>query len=87
MDDLDEILNHSIEQWGVKQAEIYAFQVRNSLALLAENPEIGRRCDDIRPGYLRFPVGSHTVFYRRRILGIWIVRILHNRMDHQRHLQ
>ncbi|MCG8434648.1 MAG: type II toxin-antitoxin system RelE/ParE family toxin, partial [Gammaproteobacteria bacterium] len=33
--------------------------------LLAENPDIGKACDEIRDGYRKFPQGSHVIFYRQ----------------------
>ena len=49
-------------------------------------PSLGRACDDIRTGYRRYAEGSHTIFYREAGGGIEIVRILHGRMDPDRHL-
>jgi toxin ParE1/3/4 len=38
--------------------------------------------DDIKAGYMYFPVESHTIFYKVAADGIvTIVRILHQRMD------
>ena len=56
------------------------------MADAARDPRRGRPCDDVRAGYFRHPVGSHVVFYRRVAGGIDVVRILHQRMDFQRHL-
>jgi toxin ParE1/3/4 len=51
------------------------------------NPTIGRACNDVRPGYRKHAVGSHTLYYR---IGsddvIDVVRVLHQRMDADRHL-
>jgi toxin ParE1/3/4 len=51
------------------------------------NPTIGRACNDVRPGYRKDAVGSHTLYYR---IGsddvIDVVRVLHQRMDADRHL-
>ena len=33
-----------------------------------------------------YPAGSHVLFYRNVKAGIDIVRILHSRMDFERHL-
>ncbi|MDW9912377.1 type II toxin-antitoxin system RelE/ParE family toxin, partial [Sinorhizobium meliloti] len=41
---------------------------------------------DVRPGYLKYPAGSHIVYFRNRGDRIDIIRILHGRMDAQRHL-
>jgi len=44
----------------------------------------GKPCDEIRPGYRKFPQGSHLIFYRNGSDGvIEIIRILHGSMDHE----
>lgn len=48
---------------------------------------IGRACDEVRTGYRRHAVGSHTLYYRLAGAdGIDVVRILHERMDVDRQL-
>jgi len=53
----------------------------------AGNPRIGRACDEIRPGYRKLAAGSHMLFYRVSVEGVIdVVRVLHQRMDVDRHL-
>jgi toxin ParE1/3/4 len=47
---------------------------------LADNPALGRLCDDLRAGFQRLEHGKHVVFYRREPLGILVTRILHQPM-------
>jgi len=49
-------------------------------------PHRGRACDDIRPGYRKYHVGRHLIFYRESPEGLEIIRILHDRMDIETHL-
>jgi toxin ParE1/3/4 len=42
--------------------------------------------DDLRPGYRKYLVGSHVLFYRVTNTDVVVVRILHQRMDVERHL-
>lgn len=68
--------------WGKKQRNIYLKQFDESFWLLAENPDIGKTCDEIRIGYRKFLQGSHVIFYLQ--IGsqqIKIIRILHKNMD------
>jgi len=52
-----------------------------------DNPMIGRACDEVRPGYRKHAVGSHTLYYRIASADVIdVVRILHQRMDVDRHL-
>lgn len=75
------------EQWGKTQQIHYLSQLDAAFHDLAEKPEIGRACNDIRAGYYKFGVGKHLIFYRHIVKDqIEIVRILHSRMDIERHL-
>ena len=54
---------------------------------LTVHPLMGRDCSDIRPGYRKYGIGKHLVFYRQiESEEIEIVRILHERMDVGQHL-
>ncbi|WP_256929655.1 type II toxin-antitoxin system RelE/ParE family toxin, partial [Vibrio parahaemolyticus] len=33
--------------------------------MLADNPEVGRSCDDIYPNGFHFPVGKHTAYFTK----------------------
>jgi toxin ParE1/3/4 len=85
-DDLDEIWDYSEAQWGTDQAETYARQLQRAFETLAIHPTRGRSCDRIRKGYFRLSAGSHVIFYRMAGDAVDIVRILHQRMDFERHL-
>jgi toxin ParE1/3/4 len=84
--DIDEIWDYSAQAWNAGQAEIYIRRIQRALVRLAEQPRLGRSCDDIRPGYRKFRTGSHFVFYRLIDDGIDVVRILHESMDCEEHL-
>ena len=45
--DITDILNHTIETWGVEQAKVYADRLYKGFKLLLENPLLGRQRDDI----------------------------------------
>jgi toxin ParE1/3/4 len=64
------------------QAERYTLALRDACEALASGGKRGRQIDHIRPGYNKFAVGSHVLFFRRVDAGgIEVVRILHQRMD------
>jgi toxin ParE1/3/4 len=84
--DIDDIWEYTVEHWNVRQAEIYLRQIRRAIETVAAEPNIARACDDIRPGYWKYPAGSHVMFFRITDKGINVVRILHSRMDFERHL-
>jgi toxin ParE1/3/4 len=84
--DIEEIWDYTEARWSRDQAEIYVRQIKTAIENLAADPSRGRACDDVRAGYRKYPVGSHVAFYRVTPDGIDIVRILHGRMDFERHL-
>lgn len=84
--DLDAIWDYGEERWGVDQAEFYARSLQRAIATVAADPRRGRPCDEVRPGYRKFAVGEHMLFYRPYQDGIDIVRVLHQRMDFDRYL-
>ncbi|OIP45451.1 MAG: type II toxin-antitoxin system RelE/ParE family toxin [Deltaproteobacteria bacterium CG_4_10_14_3_um_filter_60_8] len=86
--DIEDILEQSLAEFGLLQTEDYFNSLTNCLQLLADHPKMGRAADDIRPGYRRFPHKSHLIFYRPASKhGIFVVRVLHHHMDAIRHMQ
>ena len=79
--DLEGIWEYSAENWSQAQAERYIRTLNQTFFKLAESPDLGRRCDDIRPGYWKYGIGRHVIFYRSVDAGVDVVRILHQRMD------
>lgn len=84
--DLDEIWDYTAERWGVDRAETYVRLLQRAIETVADDPRRGRPCGDVRAGYRKYPAGSHRLFFRKADAGIDIVRILHGRMDFERHL-
>ena len=84
--DIEQNLDRSVVDFGLLQTELYYHSLKNCLDLLGENPNLGSIADDIRPGYRRFVHESHVIFYQDTGRGILIVRILHKRMDINKHI-
>jgi len=84
--DLTEIYAYSYRQFGEATADGYLLALHDCFALLAAQPAIGRSIEHLRPGYFRFEHVRHTVFYVKAERGIRIMRVLHERMDPDRHL-
>ncbi|MFT4188390.1 MAG: type II toxin-antitoxin system RelE/ParE family toxin [Aeromicrobium sp.] len=83
--DLSSIWDYTAEQWGTRQAEIYLTEIREAIERVAADPRRGQPHDEIRPGYRRYSVGSHFLFYVEQTDGVAVIRILHHRMDSTRH--
>ena len=81
--DLDNIVAYTLRTWGEPQAARYFYEIDDCCHLIAENPGLGRSCDEIRRGLHRMEHGKHVVFYRPEAGGILVCRILHQRMQPQ----
>jgi toxin ParE1/3/4 len=78
--DLFNIGDYTFRTWGKAQADRYIGELEDCCQLVADNPALGRPCDEIRPGLRRMEQGKHVVFYRVETGSILISRILHQRM-------
>ncbi len=84
--DLEAIWIYTAKQWGIEQAHRYIDTLTAAFAELAHTPKIASTCDHIRPGYRRWNVERHVIFFRMTSDGIAVIRILHDSMDAPRHL-
>lgn len=84
--DLIGIWEYSFQEWDAEQADKYLDELDKGISLLADSPELGPSRDEVREGYRVLFVGSHAVYYTVTPSTIFIVRILHERMDAGRHL-
>jgi toxin ParE1/3/4 len=84
--DLLKIGAYTLRTWGPDQTISYLDALEACCQRLADNPELGRACAEVRPGLQRFEQGRHVVFYRREASGILVSRILHQRMQPERHI-
>jgi toxin ParE1/3/4 len=84
--DIEGIWDYSIERFGFEKAEAYLRALQRAAETIAEDPRRGLACDNIRRGYRKLTVGSHVLFFQASESRTVIVRILHQRMDFERHL-
>jgi toxin ParE1/3/4 len=83
--DLSHIWDYSAEVWGPDQADHYLDEIQMACKALATGRRQGRVVD-VRPVYLKLAVASHVIFYREEDSRLLIIRVLHGRMDIDRHL-
>ena len=83
--DIDGIWDCSADNWGPEQADRYTDEIRDACHALASGRKQGRVVD-VRPRYLKISTGSHVIYYRDQGDRLEIVRVLHSRMDSNRHL-
>ena len=85
--DLSDIWDYTYTEWGVDQAEKYVRELwavmQDQTKDLTKSVDIG----DVRKGYRKVRSGSHVIFFRAPKAGVVdVVRILHQKMDFDRHL-
>ncbi|HET6522857.1 MAG TPA: type II toxin-antitoxin system RelE/ParE family toxin [Geminicoccaceae bacterium] len=85
--DIDGILDYIYAQFGTAQAESYYGSLRKCFQMLAENPAIGRFRTAIHPPLHSHHHRKHINFHDIFEDHILIVRVLHERMDIERHLR
>ena len=83
--DIVAIWDFSADRWGPDQADRYTDEIRDSCLALAGGRARGQAVD-LRPGYLKYRTGSHVIYYRDRGERLEVIRVLHGRMDVDRHL-
>ena len=80
--DLKDIGRYTQATWGRDQRTRYLTLLDTGFRALADNPVVGKDCNDIRPGYRKHQIEKHIAFYRQSGSSqIEIVRVLHERMD------
>lgn len=85
--DLKQIARYTDQRWGIKKRHEYLAQIESAFPKLAENPHFGRACPELKGTPYRYHVGRHYIFYRHNPEGITVIRVLHDSMDHKRHIK
>lgn len=85
-EDLADIWVYSLREWGIEQADRYLDELETALSQLKRNPKLGQRRDDLRPGCFSLRVHQHIAYYWVTPSVVRIIRVLHVRMDPNRHL-
>ena len=86
-EDLKDIGRYTQKTWGVAQRDHYLGQIAEAMVALADGRQSGVARNDLRLGLWCHPVNRHLIFFRRTPFGtVDILRILHDRMDSDRHL-
>jgi toxin ParE1/3/4 len=85
--DLSQVWDYTFAEWGAEQSEKY---IRELWAAIEEQcSDLTKSVDisDVRKGYRKVRSGSHVIFFKVTKGGILdVVRILHQKMDFDRHL-
>ena len=80
-DDLLNIQNYTFSQYGEAGWLKYGHDLDNTMLHIQMHPNAGHRKDDVPPGYLAWVVNEHVMIYRIKEQTIYLVRVLHAKMD------
>lgn len=80
-DAIKQILLYTETTWGPRQATAYERLIDDGLEHLTLFPKIGHRREDLPPGYRRYFVGQHAIYYLVEGDTVSVTRILHVSLD------
>lgn len=85
--DLIDIWQYTFNRWSRNQADFYTRKLLDACAFIYTAPElVGISYEYVLSGYKAFLVGKHLIFYKMLNGKVFIVRILHQRMDVEHNL-
>lgn len=87
VEDLNSIWLYTLETWSESQADFYYQELVNACQDIANHPTyLDKEYKEIMSGLYGHHLYKHLIFYILVEDGVEIVRILHERMDFERHL-
>ncbi len=84
--DLQAIATYTQQEWGKGQKKVYLDLIKKSFNTLSTVGNIGKKRDEIAKGLYSYRIKMHTVYFRETEQEYVVLRILHSRMDPERHL-
>jgi toxin ParE1/3/4 len=85
IEDFTDLLQYTLATWGEAQLHAYRGVLDQALTTIQNHPDIGHARPDLSSKHQVFPAGRHIIIYQITETGILVSRILHERMDVQRH--
>lgn len=86
LDDIADVLLYTLQEWGETQQTTYAAALDKGLSRLLDKPDLGRGRPELYEGCRSYRINQHIVYYAVKGEDINVSRVLHVRMDAQRHL-
>lgn len=85
-DDFINTLIYTTQEWGQKKREEYDASLCRALAAIKDNPFLGYRHTLLPEDHRCFNVRKHVVVYQLDGSHIYVLRILHQRMNLPDHI-
>ncbi|WP_035086200.1 type II toxin-antitoxin system RelE/ParE family toxin [Aquimarina latercula] len=80
-DDIEDLYDDGVKKFGETQAIKYLEELNLMFVFFYENPEVGKKRNEIKMKLVSFSYGSHIIFYRIFKTHIRIVRVLYGGKD------
>lgn len=84
---LRKVKNYTVENFSELQWCNYKDTLLSGFQMLADNPGLGRSCDEIYPNGFYFPIGKHTAYFTKEDGFILVVAVLGQSQLPQNHLK
>ncbi|MDG1120843.1 MAG: type II toxin-antitoxin system RelE/ParE family toxin [Glaciecola sp.] len=84
---LRKIKSYTITNFSEMHWHDYRGTLLSGFQMLAENPDVGKSCDDLYPNGFYFPIGRHTAYFIKEECLILIVAVLGQSQLPQKHLK
>ena len=85
--DYEDILAYTLRTWGARQHAIYADSLDEALRSLQEDPQRGQHHRQLPERYRYVHVERHLIVYRFTQGTVYVLRLLHDRMDVPRQIE
>lgn len=83
---LRKIKSYSVNNFSEVQWRNYKDTLLTGFQMLADNPAVGRSCDEIYPNGFHFLVGKHTAYFTKEDCFILVVAVLGQSQLPENHL-
>ncbi|HBV77422.1 MULTISPECIES: type II toxin-antitoxin system RelE/ParE family toxin [Vibrio] len=83
--DFIEIRRYTLKHWGLTQWVNYFSELKQCMALLANNEQMGIAVTELGEHYYRFPLKNHVIYYIRKPDHIVIAAVLGKYMSPSKH--
>jgi toxin ParE1/3/4 len=83
---LRKIKNYTVNNFSQTQWLTYKDTLLTGFQMLADNPAVGRSCNEIYPSGFYFAVGKHTAYFTKEDGFILVVAVLGQSQLPQNHL-
>lgn len=84
---LHKIKNYTVTNFSERQWNAYKDTLLTGFQMLADNPSVGRSCNDLYENGFYFPIGKHTAYFTKEGGFILVVAVLGQSQLPQNHLR